>query len=235
MMAPLIITLDGPAGSGKSTVARQLAARLGLEFLDTGAMYRGLAAQCLDNRIDPAGEPEKVAQLAEAVWVGFDWSIDPPQLLVGDRPMTDRLREPDVTGAVSEVAAIPAVRRVLVAHQQRIGREHPRLVSEGRDQGSVVFPDAPLKFYLDATVVVRARRRTAQFRAVSQAVDEAQILESITHRDHTDARRADGPLICPADAVRIDTSAMMLDAVVAELESVARGRLGAVLRARSQS
>lgn len=221
-MQPLIVTLDGPAGSGKSTVARMLAHRLGVEFLDTGAMYRGLTARCVDQGIDPATQREQVIALAREADVRFDWKADPPALLVDGHDLTDRLRDPDVTSRVSEVAGVGAVREVLVAAQRRIGREHPRLVTEGRDQGSVVFPKAQMKFYLDAAPAVRARRRAAQLREAGKPADEAQLLKQIIDRDQRDSTRDDGPLVCPEDALRLDTSHMTLDMVVDQLESLVR-------------
>ncbi len=217
-MDRLIVTLDGPAGSGKSSVARRLAQRLGLEFLDTGAMYRGVTAMALQRGIDVAHEPFYVVELARNCPLRFDWEADPPRLYVRDQDVTDRLRDPDVTGGVSDVAALPGVRDVLVREQQQIGRDHPRLVTEGRDQGSVVFPDADVKFYLDANATVRAQRRAAQLREAGRSVDVAQIRKQILQRDQKDSSRATAPLICPEDAQRIDTSDMTLDAVLDELE-----------------
>ncbi|MEO0475707.1 MAG: (d)CMP kinase, partial [Planctomycetota bacterium] len=155
----LIVTIDGPAGSGKSTLARQLAARLGLDFLDTGAMYRGVAAKAIERGIDIPNEPYYVTELARNCPLRFDWATDPPRLYARGADVTDRLRDRDVTDAVSDVAAIGGVRQVLVHEQRCIGEEHPRLVTEGRDQGSIVFPEAEVKFYLDASPAVRATRR----------------------------------------------------------------------------
>jgi len=219
-MQRLIITLDGPAGAGKSTVAWRLAKKLGLEFLDTGAMYRGLSAKCVERGIDPATEDYAVVELARNSDFRFDWTQDPPRLHVGGTDVTDRLRDSDVTGQVSEVAAIPGVRQVMVREQRRMGDEHPRLVTEGRDQGSVVFPQAEVKFYLDATPTIRAQRRAEQLRAAGKKVDLELIRERILDRDQKDSNRKDAPLICPKDAHRIDTSEMTLDQVVEMLHGL---------------
>ena len=220
--AALIVTLDGPAGSGKSTVARLLARRLGVDFLDTGAMYRGITAAVVDSGLDPEADEQAVVDVAIREPMRFDWTQDPPTLHVGGRDITHRLRDADVTGKVSAVASLPGVRRVLVDAQRRIGREHPRLVTEGRDQGSVVFPGAQVKFYMDADPRVRAQRRVDQLHAAGRSASPHHILSQILERDRRDAGRRDGPLICPEDAQRIDTSHMTLDAVVDLLETRVR-------------
>ncbi len=225
-MEPLIVTLDGPAGSGKSTVAGLLAKRLGLELLDTGAMYRGLTACCLDRGIDPASQPDAAMDLAKRVSVRFDWGGHPPRLYVDERDVTDRLRDADVTASVSDIASMSDIRMVLVKAQRQIAEHHPRLVTEGRDQGSVVFPKAAVKFYLDANPRVRAARRAAQLRESGRPADEEKILQQITRRDHRDANRTDGPLICPDDAIKADTSDLPLDRVVDLLEQKVRQAVG---------
>lgn len=224
-MDPLIITLDGPAGSGKSSVARQLAHRLGLEFLDTGAMYRGITAQCLDDGIDPKSNPQIVEEFARDCMIRFDWKSDPPRLFINNRDVTHRLRDSDVTGNVSEVAAMPQVRRVLVQEQRQIGRLHPRLVTEGRDQGSVVFPNAQVKFFITASPQVRAARRAEQLRAAGREADERLILQQIVSRDQRDSTRTEGPLIKPDDAQEIDTSSISLEQVLDLLEERVKARM----------
>lgn len=229
MYEPLIITLDGPAGSGKSTVSRQLAQRLGLEFLDTGAMYRGIAAACIDLGIDTATDPQAVAELSRHCHIEFNWQPEPPTLLINGKDVTNRLRDADVSAAVSDIAAIGSVRDVLVQEQRRIGKMHPRLVTEGRDQGSVVFPNAQVKFFVDAKPEVRAKRRADQIRATGREADEAEILRKIVARDERDSSRKDGPLIKPDDAEVIDTSELPLDEVLNLLEQRVRARVGAAL------
>jgi cytidylate kinase len=223
---PIIITIDGPAGTGKSSVARTLALRLGLDFLDTGAMYRAAAAIVLDRGL-PRDDVDRIVREVAGADLHFDWSADPPRIMAWGRPIDRRIRDADVEGEVSAIAGIGALRRHLVAKQRMIAFQHPRLVTEGRDQGSVVFPDAPVKFYLDATPAVRARRRAEQLRALGRAVDPAVLERDIRDRDRSDSSRTDGPLICPPDAHRLDTSDLTFDQVVDHLESRARRAVAA--------
>jgi len=218
---PLIITIDGPAGTGKSSVARRLARRLGLEFLDTGAMYRAATALALDEGL-ALDDEHGVADLALRAEIHFDWRADPPALIAFGVPYITRLREPDVNRAVSPVSGLPALREVLVRRQRLIGNQHPLLVTEGRDQGSVVFPDASVKFYLDATPRVRAERRARQTHEHPTREEIDAIEVEIAERDRLDTTRAVGPLICPEGAERIDTSDVPMDDVVELLETRAR-------------
>ena len=213
----VIVTIDGPAGTGKSTVANLLAERLGLEMLDTGAMYRAAAVVALDEGVAADDGPALAARIAEE-GLAFDWSARPPRILLGGRDLTERVRDADVNRAVSVVARQAALRAAMVDAQRAIGRTHPRLVTEGRDQGSVVFPTAAVRFYLDAHPEVRARRRVEQMRAQGRPADYEAVLRAIVERDYLDETRADGPLICPEGAQRVDTSGLTLAGVVQELE-----------------
>lgn len=222
----IIITIDGPAGTGKSSVAHQLSKRLGLEFLDTGAMYRAASLITLEHELEPEDGPA-LAEALEHADLHFDWESDPPRLLLGQRDISDRIRDLDVSGRVSIIAACPQVRRVLVELQRKIARAHPRLVSEGRDQGSVVFPEAEVRFFLTAEVGIRAERRKAQLLAAGKTVEDEQIIRDIEQRDRLDASRRDGPLINPPGAVEVDTTHRNLEEVVSELERVVREQIPA--------
>ncbi len=217
----VIITIDGPAGTGKSTVAHLLAERLGVDFLDTGAMYRAVALVAIEQAIDPDDGPA-VAAAVQAEGVGFDWTRDPPTVQLNGRDVGRRIREQDVSDLVSIVAAHPEVRSRLVQQQRRIAQEHPRLVTEGRDQGSVVFPDAGLRIYLDAAAEVRADRRVSQLAAAGMPADRDRIVSDIRERDRRDSARSDGPLVCPQGAIVVDTSHLTRDLVVDELERISR-------------
>jgi len=224
MPPPIIITIDGPAGTGKSTLAHLLARRLGLEFLDTGAMYRAAALIAIERDIEPS-DGERLAQAINEADLHFDWACDPPLLLLWARGISARVRDMDVSGIVSIVAAQSAVRGVLVDAQRRIAGKHSRLVSEGRDQGSVVFPEAPVRFFLTADVSVRAERRIAQLAAAGKVIDHQRVMRDIEERDHLDRTRAVGPLVRPSGAIDIHTGDGDAQHVVAQMESIARRQL----------
>jgi CMP/dCMP kinase len=203
-----IIAIDGPAGAGKSTVARALAARLGLEYLDTGAMYRAVTFAAMRRGIDTA-DVDRVAELAREI------SLDVGEhgVLVDGIDATTEIRSREVTTAVSAVAANSAVRVELVRRQREWANERGGGVLEGRDIGSVVFPDAELKLYLTASPRVRAERRVAE---AGGDVDE--IKAAIERRDHHDTSRSDGPLVEAEGATVVDTTGLSIDAVLERIE-----------------
>lgn len=217
----MIITIDGPAGTGKSTVAQAVAQRLGFDFLDTGAMYRAIGLEAL-RRETTLDDHRDLAFVARHARIEFDWSRRPPGVLLKGEPVGHLLRGAEATRAASFVAVVPEIREILVREQQRIGRERPNLVTEGRDQGTVVFPEAQLKFYLDASPAERARRRAAQLRARGEIVDPQEILRQIEERDARDRGRKIAPLAPARDARVVDTTAISQEEVIALIVAAAR-------------
>lgn len=211
-----VIAIDGPAGSGKSTVGRRLAERLGLTYLDTGAMYRAVAFAAIRQGIDPE-ESERVAALARAI----DIVVDDRGVKVDDIDATVEIRGPEVTRAVSVVAANSEVRSELRARQRAWAIERGGGVIEGRDIGTVVFPDALLKVYLTASAEVRASRRAKEM----TDLDYDDVAADIARRDAADSGRSDSPLATAGDAVTVDTSVMGIDEAVDELVEMVRLRV----------
>jgi cytidylate kinase len=203
-----VIAIDGPAGSGKSTVARRLAEHLGLDYLDTGAMYRAVTFAALRRGIDPA-DTVPVAELARVV----DLDVTTDHVRVDGVDATIEIRGPEVSRAVSLVAANPQVRTELVRRQREWANERAGGVLEGRDIGTVVFPDAVLKVYLNARPDVRAERRAAE---VSD-LDYETVAADMARRDAFDQGRQTDPLRVADDAIELDTSDMTIDEIVAEL------------------
>jgi cytidylate kinase len=206
-----VIAIDGPAGSGKSTVARALAARLGLEYLDTGAMYRAVAFAALARGVEP-DDTERVADIARAAEI----DVDERGVRIDGVDATVEIRGPEVTRAVSQVAANPVVRRELHVRQKDWARRRGGGVIEGRDIGSVVFPDAVLKVYLTAHPDVRAGRRAKEV----TDLDYHTVAADIARRDAYDQSREHDPLSEADDAIVIDTSRLTIDEVVDQLEAM---------------
>jgi cytidylate kinase len=219
-----IVTIDGAAGTGKTSVALELANRLGTDCLDTGAMYRAVAVLSVDNDIDP-NNGEALAESIAKLGIQFDWEQTPPTILLGGKDISKRIRDLDVSSIASIVAKQPAVRSVLVEQQRKIGREHPLLVTEGRDQGSVVFPDAAVRFFLEAKMGERTKRRVKQLRKSGMQVEDAQVQQDISQRDIIDSTRADGPLSCPEGAIVIETSSKSMMEVVDVMEEAVKAFL----------
>lgn len=200
-----VVAIDGPAGSGKSTIAKLLAERLGLEYLDTGAMYRSVAFAVLRDSLDPA-DAEAVAALAAATKIDVDGTV-----LVDGEDATEAIRGPEVSAVVSIVSAHPDVRAELVRRQQEWAEAHGGGVVEGRDIGTVVFPDATLKVFLTASEDERVRRRAAQ--------SGEAVAAHVTKRDEIDSKRTVSPLVAADDALVIDTTGRTIDEIVEEVLS----------------
>lgn len=213
----MIVTIDGPAGTGKSTVARSVASQLGFEYLDTGAMYRVVALLVLQSDFPPED-----AQLAAAVARTAEIEFRGLRCLARGCDVTDEIRSTRVSEAASIVAQHPDVRTALVEEQRRIASGCD-IVCEGRDQGTIVFPQAEYKFFLTALTAIRAQRRLAELQQSSDAVTYESVLEQMEARDHRDAERAVAPLRAAIDAVTIDTGeltpAQVTEAIVRRVRS----------------
>ncbi|HUG91965.1 MAG TPA: (d)CMP kinase [Planctomycetaceae bacterium] len=220
----MIVTIDGPAGSGKSTAARGLAARLGFDFLDTGAMYRVVAEECLRRGVAP--DDDAAGLIAAAIEIEFDAA----RVLADGRDVTAAIRTPEVTRAAS-VVALNAQVRAAMADQQRRHAHGRDIVSEGRDQGTFVFPNAQCKFFLIAHAAERARRRHRELQRHHAAVALQDVLEQMHERDRRDQTRAVAPLKPAADAVRIDTTELSPEQVLDRMEAEVRSRMDSDRRA----
>jgi CMP/dCMP kinase len=222
-MRKLIIAIDGPVGSGKSTAARRVAELLEYVYIDTGAMYRALALKAIRRGVGlDAGD--ELSALARDTRIDLSAAGGGVQKVTLDsEDVTAAIRTPEVSQAASRIAVIPDVRHVLVAEQRRAGAAGG-VVMEGRDIGSVVFPDADLKIYLSASAEVRARRRWSEHQAKGEDVDLARTLEEVLQRDQRDRGREASPLIRAEDAVLVDSSAMESEEVARLVELLARER-----------
>ncbi|HVT59832.1 MAG TPA: (d)CMP kinase [Thermoanaerobaculia bacterium] len=210
---PVVVAIDGPSGVGKSTAARRLARRLGIPFLDTGAMYRAIALRVLESGIDPADQAA-VERLAAGADVSLEAGPDGSfAVLLAGRPVEPAIRAPEVGAATSTIAAYPGVRRRLVA-LQRAAAARQGGVLEGRDIGTRVFPETPYKFFLDARSEVRHRRRYDELAAAGSTVSFAQVVDDLACRDHRDSTRSDSPLTRDPSYTFIDASDLGIDEVV---------------------
>jgi cytidylate kinase len=209
----MVIAIDGPAGAGKSTVARGVARALGFTYLDSGAMYRCVALAALDRRIDP-GDGERLGELAWGLEIGFDGDT----VLLDGKPAAGRIRSPEVTVASSKVSVHPQVRQALVKRQRELIAAGS-YVAEGRDIGTVVSPDAPLKVFLTASEEERARRRAEETGEPVEAVKRA-----LEDRDQRDTSRQHGALRAAEDSVELDTTDLSVDQVVEKVVDLARER-----------
>ncbi len=213
-----MVAVDGPSGSGKSTVSRKLAVAIGARYLDTGAMYRAVTWAVLRDGVDPA-DAESVAKVAAGIDLFLGTDPLSPHVRVDGVPVDTDIRGPDVTGSVSAVSAIPAVRQVMVARQREIISTARRIVVEGRDIGGVVAPDADLKVFLTASAGERARRRSLE-----TSSDLRATADDMARRDRLDSTRTADPLRQAPGAVELDTTALGIDEVVATLRDMLDGR-----------
>ncbi len=204
----MIVTIDGPSGAGKSTTARRLAGEIGYRFLDTGAMYRALAWNVLQSGTTFDDLPTVIAIARKT-----QLEIDQELITVNGREVSSLLRTPEVSQASSAIAQIQEIRQLMVLAQRRIGANGD-YVCEGRDQGTVVFPDAICKFFLTASPECRARRRSEELRARGTDISFEEILRQQIERDHRDSTRQSSPLVPAHDAIQIDTTGMSLDEVL---------------------
>ena len=215
-MAKLIITIDGPAGVGKSTVAHLLAQRLGIAFLDTGAMYRTVTLAAMQKKTDLTDNGKLLEVLRKT---DLQFSIEQGRMKVSADgvDVTEQIRDRVVTANVKYVAEDPKLREELVKMQRRFAREHERIVTEGRDQGTVAFADADFKFFLTADLAERAGRRQRQLSENSEEVNIEKIQAEIVKRDASDEKRTVGPLTPADDAIIIDTTDLDADGVVEKI------------------
>jgi len=213
------IAIDGPSGAGKSTIARRVADRLGFTYIDTGAMYRAVALWALRQKIDP-GDMHRVEQLAVAAEI----RLSPGRISLNGEDITEAIRTPEVTSGASKIAVIPAVRRAMVAKQRAMG-ETASVVMEGRDIGTVVFPDAAVKIFLDANPAERVRRRLLEVRAKGEEVTEQQLAAQMEERDRRDSTRADAPLSQAPDAIYLDSTSLGIAEVEESVLKLVRQRL----------
>ncbi|MBW8336349.1 (d)CMP kinase [Stutzerimonas stutzeri] len=220
MIKPVpVITIDGPSGSGKGTVAALLAGKLGWNFLDSGALYRLLAFAARNHGVDLTNE-EALKVLAEHLDVQFGAARDRHGMVIilEGEDVTEAIRNETVGAGASQVAALPVVRTALLQRQKAF-REAPGLVADGRDMGTVVFPDAPLKIFLTASAEERARRRYLQLKARGDDVNLASLLEEIRERDERDTQRVVAPLKPAEDAIQLDSTTLSIEEVLQRILS----------------
>lgn len=216
-----VVAVDGPAGAGKSTASRALAARLGFGYVDTGAMYRAVGVLAHERG---CAFDDEAALIRLVDGLTFALEDEGTQLVVDGRDVSAAIRRGDASELASKVSVNPAVRSRLVALQRALG-QGGRVVMEGRDIGTVVFPDAPAKLYLIADATERARRRAEEMRRRGETVDEARLAREIVERDRRDSERPTSPLRPADDAIVLDTTTMPFDAVVGRMEEIARAKL----------
>jgi len=218
-----IIAIDGPAGSGKSTTAKMLAARLGFNYLDTGAMYRAITYFALTNQISPS-DGDKLAELAHNLQIEFETHEDINRVFIDRKEVTKEIRTPEVTLHVSEVSAHKDVRESMVKKQKEMGK-NGSIVAEGRDTTTVVFPDAEFKIYLIASVDERAKRRVLDLSQTGTDTNIEEQKKDIERRDHHDSSREHSPLTQAEDAILVDTTDLTIEGQVDKIISLIENSL----------
>jgi CMP/dCMP kinase len=214
-----VVAIDGPAGAGKSTIAKHLACKLGFTYIDTGAMYRAVALWALRRDIG-FDDMHRMEQLAAAAEI----ELAPGRISLNGEDVTEAIRTAEVSNGASKIAVIPGVRRAMVAKQRAIG-ERTSVVMEGRDIGTVVFPDANVKVFLDANPPERVRRRLEELRAKGEEVAESALAAQMKERDQRDSTRSDAPLSQAPDAVYLDSTALGIEEVTEAILKIVRARV----------
>lgn len=217
------IAIDGPAGSGKSTTAREVAKRLNYIYIDSGAMYRALTLKALNLGI-PTTELQKIATVASSISIQFKPSQSGTSILMDGKDISDAIRTPEVNSQINPVAANPEVRKIMVRKQQDLGKDGG-IVMDGRDIGTVVFPDAELKVYMEAGAEERAKRRLLEFESKNITISFEEVLREIQTRDNADLSRAHGPLRIASNAVIIDTTDLTIQDQIEKVYMLALERI----------
>ena len=215
------IAIDGPAGAGKSTVARKLAQELGFVYIDTGAIYRALTWKALQKKVDPENA-EALYELANSIRIHFEYHSGRQKVICDGEDLTTAIRLPEVSAMVSIVASHPAIRKIMVKQQQEMARSIS-VVMDGRDIGECVLPDADYKFFLTASIEERANRRAAELKDSGFTINYETILEDITQRDKRDSEREVGSLKILAESIVIDSSNLNIDQVLQKMLAIIRG------------
>lgn len=215
------VAIDGPAGAGKSTMARRAAKELNFVYVDTGAIYRTVGFAALRTGVDPQ-DAAAVAALLPQMRMRLDWTPDGVQhVYLNEEDLTAEIRRPEVSAAASQVSAIPAVRQFLLDTQRDVAKAHS-VIMDGRDIGTVVLPDADVKIYLSASAEVRARRRWLELQSAGRTDSYEEVLREMNERDYRDMHRDIAPLACAEDAVRLDTSALTPEESIAAILNIVR-------------